>query len=87
MGCGTMPSWSPDGTRIAFDLRSPIGSEVWVMDAKVLDDLKPYRPPVPGTLVDLGVGPACEMARELKKPLVMVELTAARTGNGDADSY
>jgi hypothetical protein len=34
-----MPAWSPDGTRLSFDLRLATGSEMWVMDAKVLDTL------------------------------------------------
>ncbi len=38
-----IPAWSPDGSKLAFDLRInfPIVSEVWVIDAKILADLKP----------------------------------------------
>jgi Tol biopolymer transport system component len=35
----TMPAWSPDGARLSFDLRLATGSEIWVIDAKVLDTL------------------------------------------------
>jgi Tol biopolymer transport system component len=35
----TMPAWSPDGTRLSFDLRLATRSEFWVIDAKVFDTL------------------------------------------------
>jgi Tol biopolymer transport system component len=35
----TLPAWSPDGTRLSFDLRLATGSEIWVIDAKVIDTL------------------------------------------------
>jgi len=34
-GWSTLPSWSPDGTRLAFDFRSPVaGYQVWVIELK-----------------------------------------------------
>jgi hypothetical protein len=35
----TIPAWSPDGARLSFDLRLATGSEIWTIDAKVLDTL------------------------------------------------
>jgi Tol biopolymer transport system component len=35
----TMPAWSPDGARLSFDVRLATGSEIWVIDTKVLDTL------------------------------------------------
>jgi hypothetical protein len=32
-----MPAWSPGGARLSFDLRLATGSDIWVLDAKVLD--------------------------------------------------
>jgi hypothetical protein len=38
IGSCTLPSWSPDGSKLAFDFRSPQrGYEVWMMDAKRLE--------------------------------------------------
>lgn len=44
-GSATLPAWSPDGHKIAFDVRLPTGMEVWVMDAKGLDKLPVVTPP------------------------------------------
>ena len=39
-GSCTSPSWSPDGSKLAFDFRSPErGYEVWMVDAKAIDNL------------------------------------------------
>jgi hypothetical protein len=36
----TMPDWSRDGSKIALDLRSREGNEVWTIDAKALEKLQ-----------------------------------------------
>ena len=42
------PAWSPDGSMIAFNAHLVDGSEIWMLDAKVLDPLRapetPYQP-------------------------------------------
>lgn len=35
----TMPAWSPDGTKITFDLRLDQESEIWLFEASALNDL------------------------------------------------
>ena len=39
----TLPSWSPDGTKIAFDLRRDGGTEVWMVDAAVIKELPAFK--------------------------------------------
>jgi hypothetical protein len=43
----TMPAWSNDGSQLAFDLRSSKRQvqEIWMVETKALDTLKPLRPP------------------------------------------
>ncbi|MBL7041977.1 MAG: DUF1559 domain-containing protein [Pirellulaceae bacterium] len=36
----TMPDWSSDGSKVALDLRSSQGNEVWMFDAKALENLQ-----------------------------------------------
>jgi len=42
-----IPAWSPDGSKLAFDLRVnfPLVSEVWMIETKVLEGLKPEELP------------------------------------------
>ena len=37
--CLTMPAWSPDGTKITFDLRLETGTEIWMFDAAAIERL------------------------------------------------
>ena len=39
----TMPAWSKDGAKLAFDLRSGNTSEVWMVETEVLATLEPSR--------------------------------------------
>ena len=41
----TMPAWSPDGSKIALDLRVSTGDEVWMIEAKALAGLPTIRLP------------------------------------------
>ena len=36
----TMPDWSRDGSKVALDLRSSQGKEIWMIDAKALEKLQ-----------------------------------------------
>jgi Tol biopolymer transport system component len=36
----TVPAWSPDGSRLAFDWRAVGGSEIWMIENKELE--KPW---------------------------------------------
>jgi hypothetical protein len=53
------PAWSPDGSMIAFDDHLVFGSEIWMIDAKVLAALNqvqaPYRPKGQAARFDLAV--------------------------------
>lgn len=41
----TMPVWSRDGTKIAFDSRNARNiREIWLVDAKILERTSPYQP-------------------------------------------
>jgi hypothetical protein len=35
------PAWSADGSKLAFDLRLPAGPEIWMIETKRLESLKP----------------------------------------------
>ena len=35
-GSFTMPAWSPDGTKITFDLRLSSGTQIWMIDAAAI---------------------------------------------------
>lgn len=37
----TLPAWSPDGLKVAFDVRGPAGFEIWMIAAKALAQGKP----------------------------------------------
>jgi Tol biopolymer transport system component len=39
----TMPAWSPDGTKITFDLRLSTGTEIWMMDAEAIKKLPTFK--------------------------------------------
>ena len=39
----TMPAWSPDGTKITFDLRLRTGTEIWMMDAAAIKKLPTFK--------------------------------------------
>lgn len=39
----TLPAWSPDGTRITFDLRLSTGTEIWMMDAEAIKKLPTFK--------------------------------------------
>ena len=41
----TMPAWSADGSRLSLDLRLRSGFEVWMIDAKVIESLEPFKMP------------------------------------------
>jgi len=36
----TMPAWSKDGSKLAFDLRAPDGWEIWIVETKVVERLR-----------------------------------------------
>ena len=44
-GSFTMPAWSPDGAKLTFDLRLQTGREVWMLETKSLETLKPVNLP------------------------------------------
>jgi len=44
-GFCTMPAWSPDGSKLAVDLRPQEGFQVGIIDAKVLKSLEKIEPP------------------------------------------
>ena len=48
-GDATHPVWSPDGTRLALDVRNDGAlNEVWLLDAPAWDELAgPAGPPTP----------------------------------------
>jgi Tol biopolymer transport system component len=35
----TMPAWSPDGSKMAFDVRTQTGWEIWIVETKTLKTL------------------------------------------------
>lgn len=39
----TMPAWSPDGTKITFDLRLRTGTEIWMLDAAAIKKLPTFK--------------------------------------------
>jgi WD40 repeat protein len=43
----TMPAWSPDGTKITFDLRFRTETEIWMIDAEVVKKLPTFKMAVP----------------------------------------
>lgn len=49
LGTGELvaPAWSPDGSMIAFNAHLVYGSEIWMIDAKLLTALGWARPPYP----------------------------------------
>ncbi|MHC4400048.1 MAG: DUF1559 family PulG-like putative transporter [Planctomycetota bacterium] len=48
----TMPAWSPDGSKIAFDLRAGESNEIWMVDTDALDKLEPVDRKTIEKLVD-----------------------------------
>ncbi len=38
----TLPAWSPDGTKITFDLRLSTGTEIWMIDAAAIKRLPTF---------------------------------------------
>ena len=43
-GPWTMPAWSRDGSKLAFDFRLGIQREIWMVEVEALETLKPSRP-------------------------------------------
>jgi Tol biopolymer transport system component len=39
----TLPAWSPDGTKITFDLRLSTRTEIWMMDAEAINKLPTFK--------------------------------------------
>jgi Tol biopolymer transport system component len=39
----TMPAWSPDGSKISFDLRLSKGSVIWMIDAEAVRKLPTFK--------------------------------------------
>ena len=39
----TFPAWSPDGTKIAFDLRLSTGTEIWMIDVEAIKKLPTFK--------------------------------------------
>ena len=39
----TLPAWSPDGTKITFDLRLSTGTEIWMIDAEAIKKLPTFK--------------------------------------------
>jgi len=39
----TMPAWSPDGSKITFDLRLSSGTEIWMIDADAIKKLPSFK--------------------------------------------
>jgi Tol biopolymer transport system component len=39
----TMPAWSPDGTKVTFDLRLSTGTEIWMIDAEAIKKLPTFQ--------------------------------------------
>ena len=39
----TFPAWSPDGTKITFDLRLRTGTRIWMVDAAVVKKLPTFK--------------------------------------------
>ncbi len=39
----TFPAWSPDGSKITFDLRLSTGTEIWLMDAEAIKKLPTFK--------------------------------------------
>jgi Tol biopolymer transport system component len=42
-GSLTFPAWSPDGTKITFDLRLRTGTEIWIIDAEAIKKLPTFK--------------------------------------------
>ena len=38
----TLPAWSPDGTKITFDLRLSTGTEIWIVAAAVIKKIPTF---------------------------------------------
>ncbi len=57
----TMPDWSRDGSKVALDLRSSQGNEIWTIDAKALEKLQ-----FDESLVDRYTVPAGDVSELLK---------------------
>lgn len=56
----TMPDWSRDGSKVALDMRSSQGNEIWMIDAKAFDKLKSEE-----SLVDRYTVPAGDVSELL----------------------
>jgi len=39
----TFPAWSPDGTKVTFDLRLSTGTEIWMIDAEAIKKLPTFK--------------------------------------------
>jgi Tol biopolymer transport system component len=39
----TFPAWSPDGTKITFDLRLSTGTEIWMIDVEAIKMLPTFK--------------------------------------------
>jgi len=39
----TLPAWSPDGTKITFDLYRSTGAEIWIIDAQAIKKLPTFK--------------------------------------------
>jgi formylglycine-generating enzyme required for sulfatase activity len=39
----TLPAWSPDGSKITFDLRLSTGTEIWMLDAEAIKKLPTFK--------------------------------------------
>ena len=66
----TLPAWSPDGTRITFDLRLSTGTEIWMMDAEAIKKLPTFK---------MAVGSHRTGSESIKVPFLMLGCRFAAT--------
>ncbi len=67
-GWFTMPDWSRDGSKVALDLRTNEGSEIWMLDAAAIEKLPLEELPVNRyALPDGGVGELLTFIQDLRE--------------------